>query len=95
MSSEILLSEAILSLVNTLNTRLSLVNTLNTRLSLVNTLNTRLSLVNIPNTHLSLVNREAAMSAVNRVFGDLVPGGEADMASLMSCLKETRSIEDR
>ena len=35
------------------------------------------------------------MSAVNRVFGDLVPGaGDADMASLMSCLRETRSIQD-
>ena len=43
---------------------------------------------------LTSLTREAAMSAVNRVFGDLVPGAEADMASLMSCLKETRSIED-
>ena len=43
---------------------------------------------------LTSLTREAAMSAVNRVFGDLVPGGEADIASQMSCLKETRSIED-
>ena len=43
---------------------------------------------------LTSLTREAAMSAVNRVFGDLVPGGEADITSLMSSLKETTSIED-
>ena len=43
---------------------------------------------------LTSLTREAAMAAVNRVFGDLVPGGEADITSLMSSLKETTSIED-
>ena len=43
---------------------------------------------------LTSLTREAAMAAVNRVFGDLVPGGEADITSLMSSLKETTTIED-